>query len=122
MLRSQILFFIPLAASTAALAWASEKRAWVYSVLSAGSILLAAGLLYVVMALVTPEDGLLHAPTLLLAYVMPVALIAAVLWLVRARLALLWRLTGAMACAAAVSWLAPTFLLAAVCVAQANCL
>ena len=123
MLRAQISFFLPLAAAAVLLAWAATSaRPWRYTAIAALSIVLSAALLYGVIALLTPGDGLLHAPALVVAYAMPVAFLAAVLWLMRGRVSLTSRVGSAVLLSAGFSWVAPMFLLVGTCIAQGNCL
>jgi hypothetical protein len=123
MLRAQISFFLPLAAAAVMLAWtAGTARPWLYTSIAVLSIALSAALLCGAIAVLTPGDGLLHASALVVAYVMPVAFLAAVLWLVRGRVSLASRIGSAVLLSAALSWVAPMFLLVGTCIAQGNCL
>lgn len=123
MLRAQICFFLPLAAVAVMLAWAAASgRAWRYTSIAVLLIALSAALLYGAIAVFAPGDGLLHTSALVVAYVMPVAFLAAVLWLIRGRVSLAYRVGSAVLLSAALSWVAPMFLLVGACIAQANCL
>jgi hypothetical protein len=94
----------------------------VYSTITAAAVLVAVALLFVEIAVVTPDDGLQHFPTLIAAYAFPVPLLAVVLWLVRDKLSLSARVAGAIGGAAALSAPAIFFLLVAVCFVRSNCL
>lgn len=122
---TQLLFFVPLALGALAVEAIGTFLparthiakhitgvvvAWIFS----------SALLYLVMSVFTPNDGLRHMPTLLAAYAAPFLLISSVLPSVK------WSRPGrvmfSLAVCAGSALLCVMFLLMATCAFQANCL
>jgi len=127
MLRAQLLFFFPLAIAASLFIWFGrcypfhqEPRRYLLLVL--GGWLGATCLLFVVMSVVTPSDGLKEVPVLLGAYAMPVAAVAIAASTVGKRLSVEGRVLLTLALSAAAGIFAPFFLLFAACAIQASCL
>jgi hypothetical protein len=127
MLRAQILFFLPLAAASVLIARLGRVHRLSHELSSYIGVALvswigAAVVLFLVMSLLTPDDGLRDFVVLLGAYALPVTAVAlacttaAKAWSVEGRTVL------SLAMAAAASYLAPFFLLLAACTLQASCL
>ena len=122
MFGTQLAFFAPLAVAAVILALFPAMNIARYAGAALAALFIAGVLLYVVMLVITPREALLHLPTLVAAYAVPVVLIAGVLripgrlWLRESRV-----LVG-LGCAVVASVFAPLLLLVAACIVQSNCL
>lgn len=121
MLRTQLIFFGPLAIVVIGLAWIDARRCsrLTYVAASLAGFLACVGTLYLAIRVMTPGDGLLHLPTLAVAYAVPVLAVSTVMRTLIGFWSFAGKVIAGLTLAAIGGAAAPAFLLAAASTTQA---